>query len=84
MTITTDAFIRRFLAHVLPRGFHRIRNYGILASSARKTSVALARLLLDVAPPPDDAEPTEPVDVRPPPKSEIPIDHGLPTAGSCM
>jgi hypothetical protein len=66
MTITTDEFIRRFLAHVLPKGFHRIRHYGLLAASSRKTSIPLARQLLDVAPPPDDAEPLEPVDARPP------------------
>jgi hypothetical protein len=66
MTLATDEFIRRFLAHVLPRGFHRIRHYGLLAGSNRKTSIALARQLLDVAPPPDDAELAEPVDHRPP------------------
>jgi Putative transposase/Transposase zinc-binding domain len=66
MTLTTTAFIRRFLLHVLPKGFHRIRHYGLLAASSRKTSIALARRLLDVAPPPDDAEAVEPVDVRPP------------------
>jgi hypothetical protein len=60
------AAIRRFLLHVLPKGFHRIRHYGLLAGSARKTCIARARQLLDVAPPPDDTEPTEPVDVRPP------------------
>ena len=41
MTLATDEFIRRFLLHVLPRGFHRIRHYGLLASSARKASLAL-------------------------------------------
>ena len=46
MTLATDEFIRRFLLHVLPRGFHRIRHYGLLASSARKVSLALARQLL--------------------------------------
>jgi hypothetical protein len=66
MTLATDEFIRRFLAHVLPRGFHRIRHYGILASSARKANIALPRQLLNVAPPPDDADAIEPVDVRPP------------------
>lgn len=66
MTLATDEFIRRFLAHVLPKGFHRIRHYGILASSARKTSIALARQLLDVAPSPHDEEAVEPLDVRPP------------------
>jgi hypothetical protein len=66
MTLATEEFIRRFLAHVLPRGFHRIRHYGLLAGSNRKTSIALARQLLDVAPPPDNAELAEPVDHRPP------------------
>ena len=66
MTLATDEFIRRFLLHVLPRGFHRIRHYGLLASSARKASLARARELLAVAPPPDDEVPDEPRDVRPP------------------
>jgi len=57
--------IRRFLLHVLPKGFHRIRHYGLLASSARKTSLARARHLLGVAPPPADT-PEDPPDVRPP------------------
>lgn len=36
MTLTTDEFIRRFLIHVLPKGFHRIRHYGLLASPVRR------------------------------------------------
>ena len=66
MTLATDEFIRRFLLHVLPRGFHRIRHYGLLAGSARKASLALARELLNVAAPPDDDTPDEPDDFRPP------------------
>lgn len=66
MTLATDEFIRRFLLHVLPRGFHRIRHYGLLAGGSRKTSLALARELLNVAPPPEDDTPEEPADVRPP------------------
>ena len=66
MTLGVDEFIRRFLLHVLPRGFHRIRHYGLLASSVRKASLARARELLAVAPPPDDDMPDEPLDVRPP------------------
>jgi hypothetical protein len=65
MTLAADEFIRRFLLHVLPRGFHRIRHYGLLAGSARKASLALARELLNVAPPPDDDLPREPDDFRP-------------------
>jgi hypothetical protein len=67
MTLATDEFIRRFLLHVLPRGFHRIRHYGLLASSARKASLARARELLAVSPPLDDDDvPDQPSDVRPP------------------
>ncbi len=66
MTLAVDEFIRRFLMHVLPRGFHRIRHYGLLAGSARRASLALARKLLDVAAPPDDDTPGEPDDYRPP------------------
>jgi hypothetical protein len=33
MTLSADKFIRRFLLHVLPKGFHRIRHYGLLASA---------------------------------------------------
>ncbi len=66
MTLAVEEFIRRFLLHVLPRGFHRIRHYGLLAGSARKSSLALARQLLDVAAPPNDDTPGEPDDFRPP------------------
>lgn len=66
MTLATDAFIQRFLLHVLPRGFHRIRHYGLLAGSARRASLALARQLLEVAPEPANDNTDEPVDHRPP------------------
>jgi len=66
MTLATNAFIQRFLLHVLPRGFHRIRHYGLLASSARKASLALARQLLEVAPEPANDNTAEPDDYRPP------------------
>jgi hypothetical protein len=66
MTLATDEFIRRLLLHVLPRGFHRIRHYGLLAGSARKASLALARELLDVAAPSDDDTTDEPDVFRPP------------------
>jgi hypothetical protein len=65
MTLTSDEFIRRFLLHVLPRGFHRIRHYGLLASAARKENLALARRLLVV---PSEAAPAPeaPLDTCPP------------------
>jgi hypothetical protein len=46
MRLDTHEFIRRFLIHVLPDGFHRIRHYGLLASAARKTNIAKIRTLL--------------------------------------
>ena len=66
MTLAPNEFIRRFLLHVLPRGFHRIRHYGLLASSARKAGIARARELLAVAPPPEPVEVPEPLDPLPP------------------
>ena len=65
MTLAADEFIRRFLLHVLPRGFHRIRHYGLLASATRKASIARARELLGIATPPEAIEPEEPIDTRP-------------------
>jgi Putative transposase/Transposase zinc-binding domain len=50
MTLTTDEFIRRFLLHVLPSGFHRIRHYGLLANAGRRDHLAQVRELLKVAP----------------------------------
>ena len=48
MRLATDEFIRRFLLHVLPSGFHRIRHYGLFASSVRARNIARARELLAV------------------------------------
>jgi predicted RNA-binding Zn-ribbon protein involved in translation (DUF1610 family) len=50
MTLTADEFMRRFLLHVLPSGFHRIRHYGLLANAGRRDHLARARELLQVAP----------------------------------
>ena len=51
MTLPTHEFIRRFLIHVLPKGFHRIRHYGLLANGNRAANIARARELLPVPPP---------------------------------
>jgi predicted Zn-ribbon and HTH transcriptional regulator len=51
MTLATDEFIRRFLIHVLPRGLHRIRHYGLFAKSSCADNIARARELLAVAKP---------------------------------
>ena len=58
MTLAPDEFIRRFLLHVLPSGFHRIRHYGLIANTTRKDNLALARELLmgKKADEPTDAE----------------------------
>ncbi len=66
MTLGTDEFIRRFLLHVLPKGFHRIRHYGLLATGLRQANLARARALLAAAPPAAPVEPPEPADLRPP------------------
>jgi len=50
MTLTPHEFIRRFLMHVLPKGFHRIRHYGLFANGNRAESIAKARELLAVPP----------------------------------
>ena len=49
MTLAPHEFIRRFLIHVLPKGFHRIRHYGLFANGNRAESIAKARELLAVA-----------------------------------
>ena len=65
MTLCPEEFIRRLLLHVLPRGFHRIRHYGLLAAATRKAHLEHARQLLAVAPPAKDDTPVEPPDPRP-------------------
>jgi hypothetical protein len=51
MTLSADEFMRRFLLHVLPTGFHRIRHYGLLANATRRGNLARARTLLSVPSP---------------------------------
>jgi hypothetical protein len=48
MTLEVGEFMRRFLLHVLPSGFHRIRHYGLLANCGRSANLVLARELLQV------------------------------------
>jgi hypothetical protein len=50
MTISAEEFIRRFLLHVLPKGFVRIRHFGFMANYQRSASLNLCRQLLDMAP----------------------------------
>ena len=51
MTLAADEFIRRFLLHILPKGFHRIRHYGLFANTGRAANIARLRELLGSAPP---------------------------------
>ena len=57
MSLAAGEFIRRFLLHVLPTGFHRIRHYGMLANAHRKDNLARARELLNQPPPEPQADP---------------------------
>ena len=59
MTLPSAEFIRRFLIHVLPKGFHRIRHYGLLANGNRAANIAKARKLLAV-PDPHEQSPDQP------------------------
>ena len=60
MALDADEFIRRFLLHTLPDGFHRIRHYGFLANGHRAAKLALCRELLAARPIIEPATPTEP------------------------
>jgi Putative transposase len=55
MTLDVGEFIRRFLIHVLPKGFHRIRHHGLLAGANRAETIARARELLGPATPAAEA-----------------------------
>jgi hypothetical protein len=80
MTLATDEFIRRFLIHVLPKGFHRIRHYGLFAKASCADNIARARELLAVAKP--QGEPTEPDATNP---NEPPtLSHPCPCCGGRM
>jgi hypothetical protein len=65
MTLRTDEFIRRFLLHVLPQGFHRIRHYGLFANGGRVQNLARARELLEAPAGHDETEPTSEADQPP-------------------
>ena len=72
MTLDAGEFIRRFLLHVLPDGFHRIRHYGFLANGVRVEAVAKARTLLGVT----AADPPEPSVGPEPPAAPCPCCGG--------
>jgi predicted Zn-ribbon and HTH transcriptional regulator len=78
MTLAAGEFIRRFLIHVLPKGFHRIRHYGLLAKASCADNIARARELLAVREP--QTAPAEAADDNKPPTPS----HLCPGCGGCM
>ncbi len=67
MTLETVEFVRRFLMHVLPAGFVRVRHYGLLANRHRQEKLTQCRELLGMAvTPQDDTAPTDPDPIKPP------------------
>ena len=71
LTLAADEFIRRFLLHVLPKGFQRIRHYGLLASATRRANLARARDLLAI-PTPATTPPAEADQPAPAPQPRAP------------
>lgn len=65
MRLATHELIRRFLIHVLPNGFHRIRHYGLLASSTRKANLPKIRALLCLQRPEDTVAPSAEAEAAP-------------------
>ena len=70
MTLDAGEFIRRFLIHVLPSGFHRIRHYGLFASAARARNIARIRALLTTPTTAADCAPPSPAREKPKPAFE--------------
>ena len=62
MSLPAEEFLRRFLLHVLPSGFMRIRHYGLLANCHREVKLAQCRQLLAAPPPPPPDEPADYLD----------------------
>jgi putative transposase len=86
MTLNAHEFIRRFLMHVLPQGFHRIRYYGLLTSQTRAKNIARARELLAVPLIPVDAIKAANANASTSAQPEEPKahEHPCPCCGSCM
>jgi hypothetical protein len=74
MTLKTDEFIRRFLLHILPKGFHRIRHYGLFANTGRAANIARLRELVGSMPP---------AEARARPSQDEPADTVLPPCPCC-
>ncbi len=83
MTLPVEEFMRRFLLHVLPHGFHRIRHYGLLANAARVDNLARARECLPTDTPPDAPDPGVVSEVSPTDETHTPLPP-CPCCGGCM
>ena len=81
MTLAPEEFMRRFLLHVLPRGFHRVRHYGLLANAHREENLARARERLACPPP---QEPAEQADDREHPEASAHATYLCPACGAPM
>jgi hypothetical protein len=85
MTVTPAEFMRRFLLHVLPKGFHRIRHYGVLASGQSKAvRLARARELIAANPPALEQRRPEPPVVDAAGRPVEPVTHPCPCCGAAM
>jgi hypothetical protein len=80
MTLAADEFIRRFLIHVLPTGFHRIRHYGLFASGKRAENIARASQLLNSPAPQTEARDPDAAQADEPPT----LAHPCPCCGGRM
>jgi len=76
MTLATGEFIRRFLTHVLPKGLHRIRHYGLFANGSRAENIARARQLLNVPKPQSNPTDADTIDESPTPAPPCPCCGG--------
>jgi len=74
MTLAADEFIRRFMLHILPKGFHRIRHYGLFANTGRAAHIALLPELLASAPP---------IEISATPSQDEPAETVLPPCPCC-
>jgi hypothetical protein len=75
MTLAADEFIRRFMLHILPKGFHRIRHYGLFANTGRAAHIARLRNLLGCGLPPAEISAT--------PSQDEPAETVLPPCPCC-
>jgi hypothetical protein len=82
MTLAIDEFIRRFLTHVLPGGFHRIRHYGLFANARSAENIARARQLLNV--PATQNEPSDAASADDGGAQSQTLSHSCPCCGGRM